>query len=96
MNLSMYNLEATGHHVGAGFEALFTGVIYPPTKGGLEVWVFIFSFTFLDTALVTKTMCKQNLVPILLYAWRFTLIGGCMTGVLVATSDFSCIFYYAS
>ena len=41
--------------------------IYPPTKGGLEVCVFIFSFTFLDAALATKTMCTQNLVPMLLY-----------------------------
>ena len=43
------------------------GAIYPPTKGGLEVCVFIFSFTFLDAALATKTMCTQNLVPSLLY-----------------------------
>ena len=43
------------------------GIIYPPTKGGLEVCVFIFSFTFLDATLVTKTMCTQNLVHILLY-----------------------------
>ena len=42
-------------------------IIYPPTKGGLEVCVFIFSFTFLDATLVTKTMCTQNLVHILLY-----------------------------
>ena len=41
--------------------------IYPPTKGVLEVCVFIFSFTFLDAALVTKTMRTQNLVPMLLY-----------------------------
>ena len=41
--------------------------IYPPTKGWLEVCVFIFSFTFLDVALATKTMCTQNLVHSLLY-----------------------------
>ena len=40
---------------------------YPPTKGRLEVCVFIFSFKFLDAALVTKTMCTQSLIPYLLY-----------------------------
>jgi len=36
--------------------------IHPPTKGGLEVCVFVFSFTFWDATLATKTMCTQNLV----------------------------------
>ena len=51
-------------------EAVYTRVVgyahISPTKGGLEVCVFIFSFTFLDAALATKTMCTQNLVHILL------------------------------
>ena len=41
--------------------------MYPPTKVGLEVSDFIFSFTFLDAALVTKTMYTQIHVPGLLY-----------------------------
>ena len=59
-------------------------IMYPPTKGGLEACVFNFLFTCLDAALVTKTMCTQNLVPMLLYGdsspsgdvWVRSLFGG--------------------
>ena len=51
---------------------------YSPTKGELERLCFVFSLTYLDAMLVTKTMCIQNLVPYVLYIRRFPNMGGCM------------------